>query len=86
MVSNLLNCLFIPEISYFKNFESKTIQIGVTQKNISTESIIAITGLMTLESNCLQLTTCSIRVVDTAVKNGFHQATFNILNPTLTLY
>ena len=50
---NLLNCLFIPEITQAKNFKGKAIQVSVTQKNISTESIVSITRLMTIETNCL---------------------------------
>ena len=86
MVSNLLNCLFIPEISEGKHCRDKAIQVSVIQKNISTESIINITGLMTIEGNCFQLTAYSIWAVEIDVQNGFHKATIHILNPNLTLY
>ena len=88
MVSNLLNCLFIPGIIEGKHFRDKVIQVSVIQKNIITESIINITGLMTIKGNCFQLTALFILqlAVEINVQNGFHKATVHFLNPNLTLY
>ena len=60
MLSNLLNCLYIPEIiTKVKNFKGNAIQVSVIQKNNSTKSIISITELMNTESKYFQLTACS---------------------------